>query len=45
MSSPERFQNIVLAVERPAMPLKNLSITTEEGRGISHHGAKSPVVQ
>src|SRR5437763_14972927 len=34
MTSPERFQNIVLAAERPAMPMKNLSINTEEGRGI-----------
>jgi hypothetical protein len=39
MSSPERFQNIVLAVERPAMPMKNLSIITEEG------GADFPITE
>ena len=33
MSSPERFQNIVLAVERPAMPMKNLSTTTRRRPG------------
>jgi hypothetical protein len=33
MSSAERFQNIVFAVERLAMPMKNLSIITEEGGG------------
>ena len=31
MSSPERVQNVVLAVQRPAMPMKTLSIITEEG--------------
>jgi len=33
MTSPERFQNIVLAVERPAMPMKNLSTTTRRRPG------------
>ena len=33
MSSPERFQNIVFAMERLAMLMKNLSIITEEGGG------------
>jgi hypothetical protein len=35
----------VVVVARPAMPVKNLSIITEEAEAISYHGAKSPLVQ